>query len=69
MEYEFKVFSRWGEIVFETNSPTQGWDGTVNDEVAPSDTYFYTIKGENSLGVSIVRSSGKENHGDITLLR
>jgi gliding motility-associated-like protein len=69
VEYEFKVFSRWGEVVFETNSPTQGWDGTVNDEIAPSDTYFYTIKGENSLGVSIVRSSGKENHGDITLFR
>lgn len=69
VEYEFKVFSRWGEIVFETNSPTQGWDGTVNDNIAPADTYFYTVKGENNLGVSIVRSSGQENHGDITLLR
>lgn len=70
VEYEFKVFSRWGEIVFETTNPTQGWDGRVNDsDVAPADVYFYTVKGENNLGVPLVRPSGKENHGDVTLFR
>lgn len=42
---EFKVFNRWGEIVFETTDPYINWNGTdmesgkkLNDGV-----YFYTI--------------------------
>jgi gliding motility-associated-like protein len=48
---DFKVFSRWGELLFERQdfSPNQenlGWDGTFRGKTLPPDvfTYFATIK-------------------------
>jgi gliding motility-associated-like protein len=32
-KYEFQIFNRWGEIVFQTNNPQTGWIGNVaNDD-------------------------------------
>lgn len=40
---EFKVFNRWGALVFETNDPALNWDGTGSDGKAlDAATYFYT---------------------------
>jgi hypothetical protein len=25
--YQLLIFNRWGELVFETNTQEQGWDG------------------------------------------
>lgn len=30
-DYNFIIFNRWGEIVFETNDPDIGWDGTYGN--------------------------------------
>lgn len=29
-DYTFKVFNRYGEVIFATNNPTKKWDGRVN---------------------------------------
>ncbi len=42
--YEFRVFDRWGRMVFETTSPGQGWDGKFNGQLQPLDVYVYYIK-------------------------
>ncbi|THH42031.1 gliding motility-associated C-terminal domain-containing protein [Neolewinella litorea] len=39
---EFKIFNRWGQLVFETEDPAIRWDGTnLNGEALPSGTYYY----------------------------
>ena len=38
-----KVYNRWGQIVYETNTPSQKWDGTSNSHPLPSGTYLYVI--------------------------
>jgi gliding motility-associated-like protein len=40
---QFKVFNRWGQLVFETSDPNINWDGSnlAGDELA-SGTYYYT---------------------------
>jgi gliding motility-associated-like protein len=29
--YELQIFNRWGAMVFETNTPAEGWDGRYKD--------------------------------------
>lgn len=40
---EFKVFSRWGTLVYDNEDPRNGWDGTDGVENLPADTYKYII--------------------------
>jgi gliding motility-associated-like protein len=45
----FRVFNRWGELVFEKanftpNETSNGWDGTVRGVKAPPDVYVYTCE-------------------------
>ncbi len=40
----FKVFNRWGQEVFSTLDPLQGWDGTFNGVPTETGAYYYMIK-------------------------
>lgn len=38
----FRIFDRWGEMVFESTDPSIGWDGTFRDRKLDPDVYdFY----------------------------
>ena len=44
-EVDFKVFTRWGNLVFETKNPDIQWDGRdLNGNELNEDTYFYTCE-------------------------
>lgn len=45
-ELHIKVFNEWGKVIFESNSQTDGWDGTYKGAKQPVGTYTYTIKGK-----------------------
>ena len=51
-KYELKIFSRWGELVFQTNDLDIGWNGTYqnNDNLCPVGIYTYTVYIENIYG-------------------
>lgn len=59
---DFRLFivNRWGEVIFETNDPNQGWDGTSNGKKCSDGVYFYTLKAQQK-GNDIVK------HGHITI--
>jgi gliding motility-associated-like protein len=40
---EMRVYNRWGQEVFYTNSREIGWDGTYKGVPADMGTYFYTV--------------------------
>jgi gliding motility-associated-like protein len=61
--FNFRVFNRWGQIVFQTSSMSYGWDGTTDGKMNPSDVYAYMIEVRNPDGTSESRS------GNITLMR
>jgi len=46
LEWEFKIYDRWGEKVFETTDPRIAWDGVYMDEfgLVPSGTYTYVLR-------------------------
>jgi gliding motility-associated-like protein len=37
----FKVFNRWGQLLFESNDLDKGWDGTFNGIPQNMETYIY----------------------------
>lgn len=44
VEWEFKIYNRWGELVFESTDPNAEWDGTYNGSPAPEGIYSYTLR-------------------------
>ena len=46
----FRVFNRYGELVFETNQYLKGWDGTYKGKLQPMGTYIWILKGEDRKG-------------------
>lgn len=41
---EFKVFNRWGTILFSTKDPTIGWNGAFKGKDEPLGVYGYVIR-------------------------
>ncbi len=62
LEY-FRVFDRWGQMVYQTQNINEGRDGVFNGKPADIATYVYTAKGECSSGNSV------EVSGNVTLVR
>jgi gliding motility-associated-like protein len=59
----FRIFNRWGNLVFETNDINKGWDGTYNGVAQPMDVYVYEVEAVTSTGEIF------KKHGNTTLLR
>jgi len=62
-DYDFIIFNRWGQIIFETQDPNAGWDGTFKGNESPYGVYTYLITFRNPDNVQI------QKRGTVTLLR
>lgn len=59
----FKVFNRWGELVFETSDMSIGWDGTFKGVQQEMDAYAW------DLIATFVDGTTVRKKGNVTLLR
>ena len=59
----WKIYNRWGQLIFQSTSKGIGWDGTYKGKLQPLDVYGYTLDAEFSDGKKLRKT------GDITLLR
>lgn len=59
----WKIYNRWGQMVFSSNSQASGWDGTFKGALQPMDVYTYTLDVEFTDGKKLKKT------GDISLLR
>ncbi len=61
---EFKIYNRWGQLVYDNDDPINGWNGQLRNRGSqqPPDAYVYTI--QYLLGESV-----KTISGDVTLIR
>lgn len=51
----FRVFNRWGQLMFETHDATQFWDGKYKGADQPLETYVWIAQGTGRDGKTIVR--------------
>ncbi len=42
--FQMQIYNKWGEVIFDTKSPADGWDGKSKGEKCPSGVYTYLIK-------------------------
>lgn len=62
-DFRMEIFDRWGQLVFSTNDPLSGWDGTYENAPAIEDVYVVKIVYRDTVNkerVAVVR---------VTLLR
>ncbi|MEL6674259.1 MAG: gliding motility-associated C-terminal domain-containing protein [Bacteroidota bacterium] len=62
----WKVFNRWGQMVFQSNDPTASWDGTQNGRICPEGVYVWVMEFQYMEGD---RPQVWQEHGTITLIR
>jgi len=63
VEIDFVVFNGWGQVIFETENPSEGWDGTHKGKDEPTGVYVYTVRATTIDGESFVKS------GKVSLIR
>ena len=61
--FSFKIYNRWGELVFESYDVSNKWNGTFKGEDCPQDNYSYI------LDVTMQNDKTYHKQGGILLLR
>ena len=59
----WRIYNRWGQMIFQSASKKYGWDGYYKGKLQPMDVYGYTLDVEFTDGTKMRKT------GDITLLR
>jgi gliding motility-associated-like protein len=63
LRMDFRIYNRWGKIVFESDDQNNGWDGSYLGSPQPMDVYAYTLEAEFTNGAHVTKK------GEITLVR
>ncbi|MCY7409795.1 MAG: gliding motility-associated C-terminal domain-containing protein [Chitinophagales bacterium] len=59
----FRVYDRWGKMIFNTSNPEIGWNGKYNDKPMPAGVYLFEWELSCSNGDVV------KKQGNVTLLR
>lgn len=54
--FSMLIYNRWGSLVFNTDDPTQGWDGEFEGTAANTGTYLYRISFQNADNLVITKT-------------
>ena len=63
-KYELLIFNRWGELIFEEQQSSQGWNGYHKGVIAKDGVYVWKINCKEVSGVKI-----REYIGHVTLIK
>ncbi len=59
----FKIYNRWGNLIYDNSDPSQGWNGMFDNQPAPAGVYGYYLEADIS-GCEIIKEQG-----NFTLIR
>ncbi|MBX7095938.1 MAG: gliding motility-associated C-terminal domain-containing protein, partial [Flavobacteriales bacterium] len=63
--YEFWIFNRWGEVIFHSTNPNEGWNGTFKNVMCLNDVYVWKIEYSDYIEPDIY----KVKMGHVTLVK
>jgi gliding motility-associated-like protein len=43
-DWRMLIYNRYGEVIWESNDPDEGWDGTYNGNLVQDGTYVWTVE-------------------------
>ena len=61
--FEIQIFNRWGEMVYQSEDPTECWDGTHKGKILNTAAFVFRLKATTEQGVSV------EESGSFNLVR
>jgi gliding motility-associated-like protein len=56
--YTLKIFNRWGQLVFASANPDNGWDGRLNGQAQPTGSYIWVMLYKDSLKGKMIEQKG-----------
>jgi gliding motility-associated-like protein len=59
----FRVYNRWGQLIYSTSVAGNGWDGTIGGQKQPPATFVYMARGKDYNGKTIFKK------GTVVLIR
>ncbi|MGB0839809.1 MAG: PKD domain-containing protein, partial [Chitinophagales bacterium] len=60
---ELNIYNRWGELVFQTNDPNEGWDGQYEGNNQEMDVFVWTLV------ANLISGRQVSQHGNLSLVR
>lgn len=51
----FRIYNRWGQLLFTTTELGKGWDGIYNGAAQPANSYVYATEGVDYTGKTVFR--------------
>jgi gliding motility-associated-like protein len=64
-DYIFRIFNRWGQLLYDTNipGPLNGWDGKYEGKFVPAGVYVYYVRFKTATGDYF------EKRGTVTVIK
>ncbi|MCK4407074.1 MAG: gliding motility-associated C-terminal domain-containing protein [Bacteroidales bacterium] len=66
-KFKMYIYNRWGTLIYETNDPTNGWDGKFNGSECQLGVYIWKIVYDNTDIEENI--TNKTLFGHVTLVR
>jgi gliding motility-associated-like protein len=60
-DYSFRIYNRWGELIFETSEVNRGWDGYYQGLIAKDGTYVWQMEFRKSTDAESIIKTGSLN--------
>lgn len=63
LEY-FKIYNRWGQLIFSTNELNEGWNGAIQGILHQTSVFVWLVRAKDELTGEVF-----EKKGTVTLIR
>jgi gliding motility-associated-like protein len=61
MDFKVLIFNRWGQVIWESNDVSVGWDGTYLNQKVKSDIYTWKLSAKDKKRSEVVNLNGFVN--------